>query len=284
MLHVEGLEYTYAGADQSALRGLDFSVEDREIFGFLGPSGSGKSTTQKVLIGLLDDYAGRVTVFDREVSEWGSDLYNRIGVAAETPNLYQKLTGRENLELFASLYGGAVHDPIELLDRVGLAGAVDRRVGTYSKGMQMRLNFVRAIVHDPELVFLDEPTAGIDPGYARTMKDVIEDIRSNGTTVFLATHDMTVADQLCDRVAFIVDGRLALIDAPRTLKLEYGEPTVLVEYRTDGVLADREFPLTDLDTDDEFRQLLRGGHIETIHTEEATLEDVFIEVTGEALT
>lgn len=284
MIHVEGLEYTYAGAEQPALRGLDFTVDDREVFGFLGPSGSGKSTTQKVLIGLLDDYSGEAKIFDREVREWGSDLYERIGVAAETPNLYQKLTGRENLELFASLYGGAVHDPDELLDRVGLADAVDRRVGTYSKGMQMRLNFVRAIVHDPELVFLDEPTAGIDPGYARAMKDVIEDIRSDGTTVFLATHDMTVADQVCDRVAFIVDGQLALIDAPRTLKIEYGEPTVRVEYRTDGTADAREFPLTDLDTDDEFRRLLRGGQIETIHTEEATLEDVFIEVTGEALT
>ena len=196
VIRVRELEYTYAGADRPALRGLDFSVDDREVFGFLGPSGSGKSTTQKVLIGLLDDYGGEATVFGREVSEWGSDLYERIGVAAETPNLYQKLTGRENLELFASLYGGAVHDPDELLDRVGLADAVNRRVGTYSKGMQMRLNFVRAIVHDPELVFLDEPTAGIDPGYARAMKDVIEDIRSNGTTVFLATHDMTVADQV----------------------------------------------------------------------------------------
>ena len=283
MIHVEGLEYTYAGADEPALRGLDFTVADREVLGFLGPSGSGKSTTQKVLVGLLDDYSGEAKVFDREVREWGRALYERIGVAAERPNLYRKLTGRENLELFASLYGGAVHDPDELLDRVGLADAVDHRVGTYSKGMQMRLSFVRAIVHDPELVFLDEPTAGIDPGYARAMKDVIEDVRSAGTTVFLATHDMTVADQLCDRVAFIVDGRLALIDAPRTLKIEYGEPSVRVEYRADGAVNEREFPLTDLDTNEAFRTLLRSGRIETIHTREATLEDVFIEVTGEAL-
>ena len=283
MIDVSGLEYTYAGAERPALRGLDFAVDESEVFGFLGPSGSGKSTTQKVLIGLLDDYRGEVKLFGREVTDWGSDLYERIGVAAETPNLYRKLTGRENLELFASLYGGAEHDPIELLERVGLADAVDRRVGTYSKGMQMRLNFVRAIVHDPELVFLDEPTAGIDPGYARSMKSIVEDLQSAGTTVFLATHDMTVADQLCDRVAFIVDGRLPIVDAPRTLKIEYGEPTVRVEFRTDGVLDEREFPLTKLEESGEFRDLLRSGRVETIHTEEATLEDVFIEVTGEAL-
>ena len=284
MIDVKGLEYTYSGADRPALRGLDFTVEDREVFGFLGPSGSGKSTTQKVLIGLLDDYRGEVELFGREVAGWGRDLYERIGVAAETPNLYRKLTGRENLELFASLYGGVEHDPIELLERVGLANAVDRRVGTYSKGMQMRLNFVRAIVHDPELVFLDEPTAGIDPGYARAMKAVIEDLQAGGTTVFLTTHDMAVADQLCDRVAFIVDGRLPLVDAPRTLKIEYGEPTVRVEYQTDGALESREFPLGELDDSEAFRELLRSGQVETIHTEEATLEDVFIEVTGEALT
>ena len=284
VIRVEGLEYTYAGADRAALRGLDFAVGDGEVFGFLGPSGSGKSTTQKVLVGLLDDYDGGAVVLGREVRDWGRDLYERIGVAAETPNLYRKLTGRENLELFASLYGGAVHDPGELLDRVGIANAADRRVGTYSKGMRMRLSFVRAILHDPELLFLDEPTAGVDPGYARAMKDVVADLRSEGTTVFLATHDMTVADELCDRVAFIVDGRLPLIEAPRTLKIEYGEPTVRVEFRADGTLDEREFPLAGLDDDEEFRKLLQGGRVETIHTEEATLEDVFIEVTGEALT
>ncbi|WP_276261002.1 ABC transporter ATP-binding protein [Haloglomus litoreum] len=284
MIDVRGLRYTYSGADRPALRGLDFSVRDGEVFGFLGPSGAGKSTTQKVLIGLLDDYDGDATVLDRPVREWGRTLYERIGVSAETPNLYRKLTGSENLELFASLHGGFARDPTDLLERVGLADAADRRVGTYSKGMQMRLNFVRALVHDPGLVFLDEPTAGIDPSNARAVQRVITDLQDDGTTVFLTTHDMAVADRLCDRVAFIVDGRLAAVDTPRTLKLEHGTPTVRVEYRTDGTLTERQFPLTDLGDDSGFQQLLQGGQIETIHTDEATLEDVFIEVTGTELT
>lgn len=284
MIHVRGLQYTYGGADQPALRGLDFDVEGGEVFGFLGPSGAGKSTTQKVLIGLLDDYTGEVVVLDREVQEWGPSLYERIGVSAETPNLYRKLTGRENLELFASLYGGAAHDPLDLLERVGIAEAADRRVGAYSKGMRMRLNFVRALIHDPELVFLDEPTAGIDPGNARAVKAIIEDLRQEGTTVFLTTHDMSVADQLCDRVGFVVDGTLSVVGAPRALKLDYGEPTVRVEYRTDGALARQTFPLHSLGEDEAFRELLRSGAVETIHTTEATLEDVFIEVTGAELT
>ena len=169
MIQVRNLRYTYSGADQPALRGLDFDVEDGEVFGFLGPSGAGKSTTQKVLIGLLDDYTGEAKLFDREVRDWGPRLYERIGVSAETPTLYRKLTGRENLELFASLYGGAVREPADLFERVGMTDAIDRRVGAYSKGMQMRLNFIRALIHDPEMVFLDEPTSGIDPGNVRAV-------------------------------------------------------------------------------------------------------------------
>ena len=283
MIRVRDLRYTYAGAHEPALHEVNFDVEDGQVFGFLGPSGAGKTTTQKVLIGLLDDYAGTVQLFEREVSEWGRELYKHIGVSSEAPNHYRKLTGRENLELFAALYGGAVRDPLALFERVGMADATDRRVGTYSRGMQMRLNFIRALIHDPELVFLDEPTAGIDPGNARTVMAIVEELREEGTTVFLTTHDMTVADQLCDRVAFIVDGRLPVVDTPRTLKLKHGEPTVTVEYRADGTLDRRTFELADLGTDEVFHDLLQSGHVETIHTEEATLEDVFIAVTGEHL-
>lgn len=283
MIRVSDLRYTYAGADTPALRGVDFEVADGEVFGFLGPSGAGKSTTQKVLTGLLDDYDGEVRVFDRAVSEWGRDLYQRVGVSAETPNHYGKLTGRENLDLFASLYGGAVRDPDDLLARVGLAEAADRRVGTYSKGMQMRLNLVRALLHDPELVFLDEPTGGIDPGNARAVTDLVAELGDRGTTVFLTTHDMTVADRLCDRVAFIVDGRIPVVDAPRTLKLDHGEPTVRVEYRRDGTLVSETFSLAQLGGA-EFDAVVERGTVETVHTTEASLEDVFLAVTGAELT
>lgn len=283
VIDVEGLRYTYAGATEPALRGLEFTVGAGEVFGFLGPSGAGKSTTQKVLIGLLDDYEGSVAVFDREVSDWDSALYSRIGVAAETPNLYHKLTGRENLDLFASLYETDVEEPIELLEWVGLTDAADQRVGTYSKGMQMRLTFVRALLHRPAVLFLDEPTGGIDPGNARLVKDIIRRFRADGGTVFLTTHDMTVADELCDRVGFIVDGRLPVVETPRQLKLDYGEPVVRVEVRTDDRLETREFALDALGSAGDFQALLGSGRIETIHTEEATLEDVFIEVTGEQL-
>jgi fluoroquinolone transport system ATP-binding protein len=283
MIRVADLRFTYPGSGQETLHGLDFAVEPGEVFGFLGPSGAGKSTTQKVLTGRLEGYEGSVRVLDREVREWGGEYYTHVGVSAESPNHYLKLTGRENLELFASLYPAATADPDGLAARVGLDADLDRRVGTYSKGMRMRLNFVRALLHDPDLLFLDEPTGGIDPGNAKLVKDEISARRDAGTTVFLTTHDMTVADQLCDRVAFLVDGRIPVIDAPRALKREYGSRTLEVTSRRNGGARTDRFALDGLATDEAFGALLSGGRIEAMHTDEATLEEVFLRVTGESL-
>ncbi|MCO8253668.1 ABC transporter ATP-binding protein [Haladaptatus sp. AB618] len=283
MIHVDSLDFAYPNAENDTLRDLSFAVDSGEIFGFLGPSGAGKSTTQKILTGLLDDYRGSVRVFDREVRDWDGIYYDKIGVSAESPNQYPKLTGRENLELFASLHRTETRDIDELFSLVGLVDAIDRRVGTYSKGMAMRLNFIRALLHDPELVFLDEPTSGIDPGNAKRIKTAIADLRDAGTTVFLTTHDMTVADQLCDRVAFIVNGRIPLVGDPEALKREYGSRTVRVEYRDGNRPQTARFALDGLNGNAEFRSLLAGNDIETLHTEEATLETVFLEVTGERL-
>ncbi|WP_254545365.1 fluoroquinolone export ABC transporter permease subunit [Halomarina pelagica] len=276
MIGVRGLRFTYPGAESATLRGLDFSVDAGEVFGFLGPSGAGKSTTQRVLTGLLDGYEGSVRVLGREVAEWDGGYYERIGVSGESPNHYPKLTGRENLELFASLYRGETRDVEGLFELVGLDDALDRRVAEYSNGMRMRLNFVRALLHDPDVLLLDEPTSGIDPGNARTVKGAISDLRDEGRAIFLTTHDMTVADQLCDRVAFLVDGRIATVDAPDRLKREYGSRTVRVEYRRGGTRGTERFPLDGLGESAAFRRLLADGRVETIHTDEATLEDVFL--------
>lgn len=283
MIVVRGLRFTYSGASEPTLYGLDFSVESGEIFGFLGPSGAGKSTTQRVLTGLLDGYEGSVAAFGREVREWDATYYERIGVSGESPNHYSKLTGRENLALFASLHRGETRDPAELCGLVGLEDAIDRRVGAYSKGMRMRLNVARALVHDPDLLLLDEPTSGIDPRNARLVQDLVVDLADRGRTVLLTTHDMAVADRLCDRVAFLVDGRMPLVAAPDDLKREYGSRTLrVVSRRGDGRSVER-FDLDGLAENERFRRLLAEGHVETVHTEEATLEDVFLEVTGEAL-
>lgn len=284
MIEVRNLHYTYPGAKAETLHGLDFSIAKGEIFGFLGPSGAGKSTTQKILIGLLKGYQGNVTVFGREINDWGSDYYERIGVSFELPNHYLKLTGLENLNYFRSLYSGATRDPMALLEQVGLKDAAETPVAAYSKGMKVRLNVARSLINKPEVIFLDEPTSGLDPVNARMIKDLVLQLRADGTTVFVTTHNMMVADELADRVAFIVDGQINLIDAPATLKKQHGRRSVAVEYvKGTGDTDCREFPITGLADNNEFISTLRDYHIETIHTQETTLENIFIQVTGREL-
>jgi fluoroquinolone transport system ATP-binding protein len=283
MIRVQDVSFVYPEGHRPAVQSLAFSVSEGEVFGFLGPSGAGKSTTQKILMGLLRGYSGQVSVLGRDLRQWGSDYYERVGVSFESPNHYLKLTARENLAYFASLYAVATRAPEEVLDAVGLAADADRRVGQFSKGMRVRLNLARALLHRPALLFLDEPTAGLDPGTSRRVRDVIRREQARGATIFLTTHDMMVADDLCDRVAFMVDGRIVLTDAPRPLKLQHGRRTVIVEYSADGRRLQRDFPLDGLADDTDFLQTLRQERLETIHTQETTLEDVFIQVTGQRL-
>jgi fluoroquinolone transport system ATP-binding protein len=283
LINVAGLRFAYPASTAEALRGLSFDVRAGEIFGFLGPSGAGKSTTQKVLTGVLQRYSGTVRVFGRDLSALGRDYYERIGVSFEFPSLYGKLTGVENLDFFRRLYRGPTEDTEPLLARVGLSEAAHRRAAGYSKGMKMRLGLCRALVNRPSLLFLDEPTMGQDPGNARLVKDLILEQRGRGATVFLTTHDMTVAAELCDRVAFIVSGQIVLVDEPRSLMVRHGRRTVRVEFRDNGTVRAREFELDGLGMNAEFLALLQERPIETIHTLDATLEDVFLTVTGARL-
>lgn len=283
MIEVTNLTYAYPRAANPAIRGISFSIRPGEIFGFLGPSGAGKSTTQKILIGLLKGYQGRVQLMGKELREWSRDYYGQIGVGFELPNHYQKLTALENLNYFRALYTGPTTDPRELLALVGLADDADTPVAQFSKGMQMRLNLVRALINQPRLVYLDEPTAGLDPLNSQRVRELIRERRAAGTTFFLTTHDMAVAEELCDRVAFIIDGAIRLIDAPRTLKIQHGERKVRVEYHVNSHTEAAEFALDNLGANAQFVDLLRSYPIETIHTQETTLERIFIDVTGRSL-
>jgi len=277
------LSFTYATATTPAVRKLSFDIGRGEIFGLLGPSGAGKSTTQKILIGLLRPYEGRVSVLGRDLTSWGADYYEQIGVSFELPNHYLRLTGLENLRYFRALYRDVTQPPETLLEQVGLQDDGERLVSQYSKGMKTRLGVARALLNDPNLLFMDEPTVGLDPGNARRIKNLIREQKRRGRTVFLTTHDMTVADELCDRVAFIVNGQIGLVESPRALRLKHGTRTVLVEYGLDGHSERREFRLEGLGDNADFLTLLRSEPVHTIHTQEATLEDVFIQVTGHRL-
>lgn len=283
MIEVSELTYTYPKANQPAIRGLNFAVNPGEIFGFLGPSGAGKSTTQKILIGLLDGFQGNVMVMGRPVTSWGSDYYERIGVAFEQPNHFLKLTALENLRYFAALYSRRTLDPMDLLRMVGLEEDGNLLVEQFSKGMKNRLTVARALLNDPDLLFLDEPTSGLDPVNARKIKELIEAQKAAGKTIFLTTHNMVVADELCNRVAFLVDGQIQRIDTPHALKLQHGKRVVRVEYRNGSGVEMCDFSLDGIGSNDAFLSVLREHPIETLHTQEATLEDIFIQVTGRTL-
>ena len=283
MIDVSKLHFTYPGGREETLKGLNFKIEKGEIFGFLGPSGAGKSTTQKIIIGILKSYNGSVLVMNRQLSQVKSDYYEKIGVAFELPNLYSKFTALENLAFFRSLYSVETEDPVKLLKMVGLEKDINTRVSDFSKGMKMRLNFCRALLNNPDILFLDEPTSGLDPVNAKRVKDIILEKKREGKTIFLTTHNMNIAEDLCDRVAFIVNGQISLIDSPREMKIRKGKKTIRVEYRDKNDVICKDFELTGIGENLEFLDLIKNKTLETMHTQEATLEDIFIEVTGRSL-
>lgn len=283
MIKVEGLYHSYSNDETFAVKDVSFEVEKGEIFGFLGPSGAGKSTTQGVLTGLLSLQKGNVIVAGFDVKHLRNEMFNRIGVSFEQSNLYSKLTAKENLSFYSKLFDVPTLDPMELIKMVGLEGKENIRTGEFSKGMKHRLTFARSMLNDPELWFLDEPTTGLDPAIAATIKDIIKSRNDKGVTVFLTTHNMFIADELCDRVAFIIDGEIKLIDSPKNLKLRYGKKMVDVEYiKDEKVLKDT---LSTVLEEDRARltQIIDENEILTMHTKEATLEEIFIKVTGRGL-
>ncbi|MCA9691731.1 MAG: ABC transporter ATP-binding protein [Nannocystaceae bacterium] len=284
MIHVQGLTYTYPGAKAPAVRGVSFTVEDGEVFGFLGPSGAGKSTTLGVLIGLLRGFEGEVEVLGKPLTRWGADYYRSIGVSFELPNHYLKLTARENLEYFRALHDGEGDTVEEVLALVGLSEHIDRPVGEFSKGMKNRLNFARSLLHRPRVWFVDEPTAGLDPVNAVRVRELIRARQQLGVTTVVTTHDMHTAEVVCDRVGFIVDGALVTVDAPAALRRQYGKREVEVSWRGADEPGAARFPLDGLADNPAFLDSLRRPGLTAIHSQETTLEDVFVQVTGRALT
>ncbi|CAM2873100.1 ABC transporter ATP-binding protein [Actinomyces slackii] len=278
-LLVRDLGYSYRGAGRRTLRGIDLEVPAGQVLGLLGPSGAGKSTLQRVLIGLLPRYTGSARVLGREVLDWGRGLYERIGVGFERPVHLGRLTLRENLVYFSRMYARATRDPDELLAMVGLGEDAEAPAAHMSKGMGIRLNLARALLPDPELLFLDEPTSGLDPAAVARVEAIIDDQRRRGCTVVVTTHDMTLAQTVCDRVGFVVDGRVVELGRPQALRRRYGQAEVTVSW--EGGSA--SFPLAGLADDEAFHAALRRHEVHSMHSREADLAEVFLAVTGRSL-
>jgi len=282
MITIEHLSYQFPKQKNEVLKDLNFSIEKGEIFGFLGPSGAGKSTTQKIIIGLLKGYKGSVKILEKEAEVWGSDLYEEIGVAFEFPNFYSKFSAIENLKIFQRLYKNNHTNLMELLNRVQLEEFAQMKVSEYSKGMKMRLNFCRAIMHHPKILFLDEPTSGLDPISTEVMKKFIFDLKKEGMTIFLNTHQMSIAEELCDRVAILVGGKIKAIGSPKELKLLKSNKMVEIQYLGDDKhYYSKKFKLDGLYQNDSFQKILRMKKVVTIHTLEPSLEELFIQVAKE---
>lgn len=281
MIQVNNLSFSYT--DTSFISDINFEVGKGEIFGFLGPSGAGKSTLQKILTGVITNYQGDVVVGGTQVRDRGNDFYEEIGVDFEFTSLYEKFTATENLRFFGSLYKKKLLPVEELLSMVGLVQDANKRVSDFSKGMRSRLNFVKALIHQPSIIFLDEPTSGLDPTNSRVMKDIILDLKREGRIIILTTHNMHDAAELCDRVAFIVDGKIKLMDSPKNLIRQKGDAKILYSYIENGVEMQEEVFKNETSKDVMLQKLISENSLLSIHTYEATLEDIFIETTGRRL-
>lgn len=278
----EGLTYRYS--DNLAVEHISFEVAPGEVIGFLGPNGAGKSTTVKLLTGQLTPAEGRAQLLGMDIVRERKAVQRRIGVAFENTNLYEQMNAVENLDLFARLYGVRDFNALELLEKVGLAGREKERVAGYSKGMKQRLMLARAMVSDPQILFLDEPTEGLDPVSSQTIHALIREAVARGTTVMLTTHDMVEADKLSDRVAFINKGKIVALDRPARLKRQYGQRALKVEVELpDGETETREVALDGEASATAIYELFKNERVVTVHSEEATLEDIFIDITGRGL-
>ncbi len=266
-----------------AVKGINFSVRRGEIFGLLGPNGAGKTTTIRILTGQIEPSGGHATVAGCDVVHEHQQLKERVGVVPEEQNLYERLSARNNLRFSCWLYNLPESRADEVLDLVRLRDRAKDPVRTFSNGMKQRLLIARALLHKPPVLFLDEPSRGLDPIAAREVRQAIEQLSRDGMTILLTTHLLEEADRLCQRVAFINQGYIVASDTPRNLKLAHGQRTLLVTLgrpQENGSLSEVALSMDSPGDQARLVQLLAQGNVQAIHSQEATLEEVFVEIAG----
>lgn len=279
-IRVDGISYAYG--DLQAVKSISFQVAPGEIMGFLGPNGAGKSTTIKMLTGQLRPKGGEIKILGMDGGQDTPEVQQRIGVCFEEKNLYLNMSAQENLDFFAKLYNVAGFDAMESLRRVDLAGREKDRVKEFSKGMRQRLMVARSLINTPDVLFMDEPTDGLDPVSSQSIRRVIRQEADRGAAILLTTHDMHEADELSDKVAFINEGEIVAMDTPENLKLAHGSRTVKVRTRADGGVREEVVAL-DESAGAKLAELVNDPDLMTVHTEEASLEAIFIKLTGRGL-
>ncbi|MEK5330332.1 MULTISPECIES: ABC transporter ATP-binding protein [unclassified Lysinibacillus] len=265
---------------EAALQDVSFTIKKGEIFGFLGPSGSGKTTTIKILTAQTEKTAGDVSLFNRPASEMKySQNRQRFGILTDNSGLYTRLSIEENLLLYSNLYQLPHTAVKDALDFVNLYPERKKKVSQLSKGMIQRVTLARAIMHKPELLFLDEPTSALDPVNTQHIYNGLRKLNELGTTIFLTTHDMSEAEILCDRVAFLHQGKIRAIGSPKQLKKDFGDETITVELKNG---QSETIQNGDQDAQKLFHWMQENA-VARIYTNEPTLGDIFMQITGSDL-
>ncbi|WP_456695739.1 ABC transporter ATP-binding protein [Aeromicrobium sp. P5_D10] len=291
-IRVEGLVMTYG--DVRAVDGVSFTVAPGEFFGLLGPNGAGKTTTLEMIEGLRKPMAGTVRIGEHEPWKRAPELQRRMGVQLQSSSFFERLTAREQLDTFGALYGVASGRTDEMLEQVGLVDKADVRTEDLSGGQKQRLSIACALIHDPEVVFLDEPTAALDPQARRNLWDVLRTINESGRTVVLTTHYMDEAEVLCDRVAIMDSGKILEIDTPAALvrgldapvRISLAPGTLSVEDARSVAGADvveaeeSALTITTREPSRVLTELATRNALDGLSVKGASLEDVFLELTG----
>lgn len=265
---------------KDVLKDVSLQVEEGEILGLLGPSGAGKTTILNILTGQLTQSAGAALLLGCDSQHLQEQHYDQIGLVLDTCGLYERLSVKDNLMMFAKLHKRTMQDVLYVLEQVGLAHELKTIVGTMSKGMKQRLIFARAILHSPKVLFLDEPTSGLDPQTSKQIYMIIEGLKKQGTTIFLTTHDMEEATQLCDHVALLYEGSIVAYGTPKQLCLAHmDERSAIVEFK-DGSTCTVSMHPSDQSL---ISKIWTRDDLISIHSIEPNLEDVFLSLTGRRL-
>lgn len=261
---------------------LSIDVAAGQVFGFLGPNGAGKTTTVRVLTGVLRPTSGTVHIAGYPIPSQLHRVKPLCGFVPDSEDHYEELSGRENLKIFASLYRLPVKRVDEALARLELSEAANLKVSRYSKGMQKKLLIAREILHRPKVLFCDEPTANLDSHSTGVVRKLLMDLRSDGTTVFLTTHNMTEVEEICDRVAILSRGKLVAVDTPVAFMTQHAERKVRFECDEDGTQVRHEFDLDNASSRKELATLITEKSDIRVHSLDFRFEDVFRKLTGES--
>lgn len=278
MIEVKELQKSYG--DKIALKGISFRVEPGEIFGFLGPNGAGKTTTLKILTGQMLPSYGQARILGKDVVSDPAAVLTQIGIVPEKANLYERLTIVQNLEFFSRLYGCEAVGIDRYLEQVGLLGEKNTQVKKLSKGMKQKVLLVRALLHNPKVLFLDEPSSGLDPTSAAEIHQILLKLNREGVTILLTSHNMEEVDKLCSRIAFLDHGTIVEMGSTGELKLKYADNRMRVLLRSGNRLEERHLALMGEQSAEELAQWIREGSVASIHSCEPTLADIFTKLTG----